>query len=293
MENNIYLLRFTGGTGGDFLAYQISKDEKFYPLDVVIDQNNTWKVGNHLGSFRIDLKMLTFRHECILKKDVITAIDNKFTEKNIILCTHWPGPAFHFNLPRKVPVCLTHSGKISYLLYFLVWIKRYFAKVPVEFADNILPLLPTFDNIKDLLESIKTKNFVYSFERHALKLGLKSSYDLIDYHFIQYIKWGNGIDGYLKLDVGQLYQSPKLLVDEFSNAFGMNSKLDAATIEEYFFNNVKLFESTFNKDFNSYSTNQEFLNDLREFVVQRAPDAYGPSAGSRTQIGQLSVAHGI
>ncbi len=274
MNKKIYLLRFNGGSGGDFLSYQISRDENFYTVPLVNVDNNTWTIDNILSEFGVNFKNILFKEQCNLDKSVVDTIDNKFREKNLVVTTHWVGPSSYINLPRMVPINLNFTGKINYLFYFLLWIKRYINPCPPELLDEAVQFASKNRNIPSQVENIISRSTVYSFERQSLMAGLANSYDIIDDFFIRYKSYNLDKTDYMNLDIGELYQRPKLNVFKFAVSFNMKKKLDSSLIEEYFFKNTQIFENTFNKKFDTYNTDQEFLNDLKSFVMQVAPGAY-------------------
>jgi hypothetical protein len=275
MNKNIYLLRFNGGAGGDFLSYQISQDQNFYPITLVDCTNNTWTINNPLQKFGIDFKNIYFEHQCNIDQNIVELIDQEYSKKHAIVPAHWTGPSSVINLPRMIPINLQFTGKLNYLFYFLLWIKRYFDNCPKELLNEAVKFASTNRNIPDQIDHVLSRSKVYMFERQSLMIGLTNSYDIVENFFIRYKNYSftNKTD-YLNLDVGKLYQNPKNNIFKFSVAFNMHKQLDLFLIEKYFFENTQLFEKTFNKDFNAYNSDQEFLNDLKILVKAAAPDAY-------------------
>jgi hypothetical protein len=275
MNKKIYLLRFNGGAGGDFLSYHISQDQNFYPITLVDSTNNTWTIDNPLKQFGINFKNIFFEHQCKMDQNSVELIDQGYSKKHLIIPTHWTGPSAVINLPRMVPINLQFTGRLNYLFYFLLWIKRYFDNCPKELLDEAVEFASVNRNIPDQINNVISRSKVYMFERQSLMIGLTNSYDVVENFFIRYKHYSftNKTD-YLNLDVGQLYQNPKNNVFKFSVAFNMHKQLDSFLIEKYFFENTQLFEKTFNKDFNAYNSDQEFLNDLKILVKAAAPDAY-------------------
>lgn len=274
MNKNIYLLRFNGGAGGDFLTYQISQDSNFYPVTLTSTDNNTWTIDNVLTEFNLDLKNIALKEQCNINKSTLDLIDTKFSEKNLIINTHWIGPASLLKLPRMIPVKLNFTGKISYLFYFLLWIKRYIKPCSKTLLEEAIQFSSNKYNLQKQIDHINSRPFAYSFERTSLMFGIENSYDFIEKFFIQYQNFNLNKFDYVNFDIEELYRYPKLNVFKYKTLFHMEKKLDHNIIEEYFFKNNQIFENTFNRTFESYKNDQEFLNDLRSFVIENAPGAY-------------------
>jgi len=275
MNKQIYLLRFNGGAGGDFLTYQISQDSNFYPVTLSsTDDNNTWNIDNVLTEFNLDLKNIVLEEQCNINKSTLDLIDTKFSEKNLIINTHWTGPASLLKLPRMIPIKLNFTGKISYLFYSLLWIKRYINPCSKTSLEEAIQFSSNRYNLQKQLNYINSRPAAYSFERQALMYGIENSYDLIDSFFIRYQNFNLNKFDYANFDIEELYRYPKLNVTKYKSFFQMEKNLDYNLIEEYFSKNNQIFENTFNRTFESYKSDQEFLNDLRSFVIQNTPGAY-------------------
>jgi hypothetical protein len=274
MNKKIYFLRFNGGSGGDFLTHQISQDSNFYPVTLVDTDNNTWTIDNVLSEFNLDLKNVVLQEQFNISKNILDSIDTKFSEKNLIINTHWTGPASLLKLPRMIPIKLNFTGKISYLFYSLLWIKRYINPCSKTLLEEAIRISSNRYDLQRQLEYISSRPVAYSFERQALMLGLDKSYDVIDSFFIRYQNFNLNKFDYANFDIEELYRYPKLNVAKYKSFFQMEGQLDHNLIEEYFSKNNQVFENTFNRTFESYKSDQEFLNDLRSFVIQNTPGAY-------------------
>lgn len=272
---NIYFLRFNGGAGGDFLTYQISQDSNFYPVTLAgTDNNNTWNIDNVLSEFNLDLKNIIFEEQFNINKSILDSINTKFSEKNLIINTHWTGHASLLKLSRMIPIKLNFTGKISYLFYALLWIKRYINPCSKDTLEDAIQFSSNNYNLQKQIDHINSRPFAYSFERQALMCGIENSYDLIDSFFIRYQNFNLNKFDYANFDIEELYRYPKLNVAKYKSFFQMKEQLDHNLIEEYFSKNNQVFENTFNRTFESYKSDQEFLNDLKSFVIQNTAGAY-------------------
>jgi hypothetical protein len=274
MNKKIYFLRFNGGSGGDFLTYQISQDSNFYSVPLVDADKNTWTIKNVLSEFNLDLKNIILQEQCNINKSTLDLINTKFSEKNLIINTHWTGPASLLKLPRMIPVKLNFTGKISYLFYALLWIKRYINPCSKGLLEEAIKISSNSYDLQRQIDYIKSRPFAYSFERQALLVGLNRSYDVIGSFFIRYQNFNLNKFDYANFDIEELYRYPKLNAATYKSFFQMEGQLNYNLIEEYFSKNNQIFKNTFNRTFESYKSDQEFLNDLRSFVIQNAPGAY-------------------
>jgi len=265
-----YLLRYAGGAGGDFLSYLISSDENFYPLKLkYVNDRNKWETESILTTVNADLKKVTTLENCKLQPEAINFLDTQLNNKNVILTTHWRGPSTDFNLPRMVPVNLNFSGNMSYLFYFLWWYKALMVETAKEYA---VATVNTYGQYA--ADTIHARNNFYKFERVGLICGLHNSYDTVNYYFENYKNAPSNKQSYVNFDIDKLYQYPKNHVSSFAKVFNLSGTLDCEVIENYFFTNVKLFNSLLETNYESYSSEKHFLDDLTNLVKKLCPGAY-------------------
>ena len=274
MNNKVYLVRFNGGAGGDFLSYQISKDTNFYSLKLISSENNTWDVENSLQNLdpsEMDLTVISNRLTSLFE---LIESNSEFQDRNVLIRTHYTGSFSKLNIPNLSIVNLTMFGKIVYLSYFLLFIKRYLKKIPNSDLQENINFVHSGFNIDNQKEKIIQKGFCYSFERHALMRGLLNSYDFIESFFIKYKTFCLPKTNAVNFNVGKLYQDPQTNVIDFSKVFNMKNSLDPYLVQNYFEENMFIFYNQFSKYFDAYNSDKEFIDDLTNFVKSQAPDSY-------------------
>ena len=257
--SKIVLLSYNGGSCGEFLSLQISKDENYYPLAVEhITEENRWILVSPLQKYNINLKTpwLTGNSGSV-SDDVSNRIEQEFSEKHLLIPTHKYELHDTTNLKRLHKIRL-HSREWNLFFFTLLWIKNYTKPIPLN--DNtktdLLTSLSVSKN-KDLanimLDRITKRGLYYGFERPAMRHGLIKLNDIINKEFLDQLKVNcTNVPGWKSLTVDYLLLNPKDHVEEWRDAFDMKACMDVDAIAEYHATNVKLFEDNLNMSYRDY-----------------------------------------
>jgi hypothetical protein len=87
---NIFLISYTGGMFGEFLATQIANDPNYYP-PAKADANTAVNRFNYIDVLSEKFKFLS-DHYSLLNTEQIALITDLIKDKNICSLTHWPHP---------------------------------------------------------------------------------------------------------------------------------------------------------------------------------------------------------
>jgi hypothetical protein len=270
--SKIVLLSYNGGSCGEFLTLQISKDENYYPLTVEhITDENRWILVSPLEKYKINLKTPWLRGNTgSVSNEISDRIDQEMSEKHLLIPTHIYESENRTNLRRLHRIRL-QSRDWNLFFFTLLWIKNYTKPIPLInniIDDDLLFSLKVSKN-KELanvmLARIKARGLYYGFERPATRHGMINLNDIIGKEFLDQLKVNcMTVPGWTPLTVDYLLLNPKDHVEEWRSAFDMKQCMDINAIEEYHATNVKLFEDNLNMTYREYQKNWKIL--LAEWV---------------------------
>jgi len=259
------MVSYYGGMFGEFICSQISNDKNFYDAEVEITDNNRYVLKNPFKTYTLNLKAFDTGLNTKLPPQLVDRIDNDFSEYNLCYPTHtYKEDMEYLNLPRlKIVRLRTKHNDILFLAYIVGWIKSLttIGKVNPRFTNEVEHKLNSIT--RPYYDKILERGYFYWFEKLALKHGIVSIDDFIEFwwrSFRQYnnLKW----DQWTYIDIGSLIKDYDNVKEEWNELFNLDSDLDKAAIEEYHANNLQLIEDTFNKSFDELGTSwQELLLD--------------------------------
>ena len=269
--SKIVLLSYNGGSCGEFLSLQISKDENYYPLTVEhITEENRWILVSPLEKYKVNLKTPWLKGNAGAVSDEISdSIELEFSEKNLLIPTHKYELENTTNLKRLHRVRL-QSREWNLFFFTLLWIKNYTKPIPLDkntIQDLFFALTVSKNNSNSniMFNRIQSRGMYYGFERPAMRHGLVELNDIINKEFLDQLKVNcMTIPGWTPLTVDYLLLNPKDHVEEWRSAFDMKQCMDIGAIEEYHATNVKLFEDNLNMPYREYQKNWKIL--LAEWV---------------------------
>lgn len=266
---NIFLLGFTGGSCGDFLCSQISKDESFYSLQSEMTSNvNRCELENPFASFGLDIKNPYWPDSVTISDADYKNIDIAFADKNLILPTHYFFDLKNINLPRIAGIKLC-SKQLTPLFYILLWIKRWRYANTVEGQD-----IAKWSSNSEIINEIISRGYFYAFEKTALRLNVSNSIDLSTTYFFNYNNLSKKVaDGWVPYNIDNLFLDTKNSVIEFSRLFNMSQPINAEDIIHYHQNNIRLVENYFNKSYDNLIAGN-WLLELKERIKTDCPNAY-------------------
>lgn len=302
--SNIIMVSYNGGSCGEFLCTQISKDPNFYPAELEkVTELNRWIYSNpfkkfnvdfesyvskrvtpdqyaNLGQQRpIDLKCPWIESHTYISDVTADAIDKFYNDKNLLVPTHYWGNLANINLKRVRGVRFTFNNNLDVLFYTLLWIKTWTETYPsnVEFYMHELrtcALVSGNPKMNEVVNTIIERGYMHSFERAAIRYNIQSSYDIIDKFFVDYHKMNSlRVPGWDIVNVEDLMLDTTGTVEHWKQVFGTDSTLDIETIEKYHQKNLSVIEETFNQTYDNFKKSNWKLT-LKEWVKKAAPHAY-------------------
>jgi hypothetical protein len=292
---NIYFLSFAGGAGGDFLCSLISKDVNFYPLVSKTETvTNSCYLEDTFKKWHLDLKNGNIP-KLLDSEYLVKRIDSFYTEKNLMVPTHYVGSFDQIKLPRFKAVKLFSTDLVP-MYYLLLWIKRwcsvmyfenkqdFFKRIEVEQNERIKKNRIANGEIKKnkIMNSVfANKNHAYGFELPAARLLYRNSIDFVDRYFItfKYHATLSNINGAKSYNIDRLYLDPANNSTEFSQLFDMTQSINPDIIAEYHSQNLKLIEKTFNEPYDLFISSN-WLAKLKEWVQLKCPNSYGITSDS-------------
>jgi len=290
--NNIYLLAFNGGSGGDFLCSQISKDSDFYPLEYKINPiTNTYDLENPFAKWNLNTKNQFMQDLLVTTDNTLENIDLHYNEKNLVAPIHFFS---YFNqahldtiyrLPR-LKIIRVYSNQLTPLFYLLLWIKRW---VLIQECENkeifIREQISTYTSKFDIaarnkiLDSIfANRNYYYSFEILAMSNLFNNSTDFVKNFFLKKYNYyntfvQNNTGKWIPYNIDNLYLDPVNNSEEFCQLLNMEKPIDPEIISNYYFRNLQVIEETFGEPYEVFILG-DWLSKLTEWVQIQCPNAY-------------------
>jgi hypothetical protein len=277
---NTPILSYLPGMSGDFLAWHIHKDEKFYPLsDINITSKNQFLFPNMLESINEDAKTFPSEKPWPVSAGNVEILRNLYNNKNICFPTHWHNRLSYCLLPgflTKGIRLYCQDRRILKLCYFMWWIKS-----------HVMSYEPWDDRVVEIHQLMQLQDHRYSelsklqFSFHnwkflALKhnLLLDGKLDLYTYirsHFDKvYSKYNEPSRNlaYLNLTVDNVIYTGTELGDLCDY---LDIKINTQEIAAYAEQNLNLVESELGLRFASveYDDDVVFFNLLTAFLRER------------------------
>jgi hypothetical protein len=285
MANN-YILSYLGGCCGEWLSYQISKDENYYPLELEVQTTaNKFVVKNPLSEFKLDIKSPYDATSLNISDEQRQSQDQKYNLKHTITPTHYMDRLDGINLARLRGVRLNFTHVTAPFFYTMLWIKTWAEphKLTTAQRQDILrcangdsgdTALLKIDNVLDRAEYVNSKDTFYAFEKSALRFGVRKSEDFVDRFYGFYFRYclAKPYD-FDNLSVENLMFKTDTQLDAWQNVFDTVKPLDKTVIEEYHANNIATIENTFNMTYTNYR-NSKWVFMLKDWVIENCPLRY-------------------
>jgi len=288
--NNIYLVTFPGGGGGDFLCSQISKDINFYPLESSMNTaTNTCELENPFLKWNIDLKSHHKFKVLEISDVMLKEIELYYNEKDLVAPTHFFGNLSEIKLPRLKGVHL-YTKQFFPIFYLLYWIKR--LSGPKHFIDKETFLrkvtgassLPNDAYAKFFRDKIAdnilaNRNFVYDFELIAATRLLGNAIDCIErfyryYCFIFSFPNPHTVSkDWIPYNIDNLYLDPVNNSKEFCQLFNMEKPINPEIIASYYSKNLQVIEETFGEPYEVFILG-DWLSKLKKWIELKCPNSY-------------------
>jgi hypothetical protein len=289
--NNIYLLAFNGGSGGDFLCSQISKDSNFYPLEYKINPiTNTYDLENPFAKWNLNTKNQFMQDLLVTTDNTLENIDLHYNEKNLIAPIHFFGDHNQayldalYRLPR-LKVIRLYSNKLPPLFYLLLWIKRWvfaqeFENKEIFIREHISIYTSKFhiSTRNKILDSIfANRNYYYAFEISAMENLFNNSINFVKNFFKRYNYYNtivqNNTVGWIPYNIDNLYLDPINNSEEFCQLFNMEKSINPEIISNYYLKNLQVIEEIFGEPYEVFILG-DWLSKLTEWVQIQCPNAY-------------------
>jgi hypothetical protein len=283
---NIYIFSYLGGGCGEWLSYEIGKDPNYYDvrLENVTDENK-FVIVDPLREWNFSIKNPYDSGEVIVPDAVKTGIAEKYSEKNLIIPTHYLKSLNDINLPNLKGVRSRYTYKSCPLYYSLLWIKTWIERKPLTDYERARvmkcahgnsgdPVLLKESPVLDKAMEILDRGYFYSFELSALRMGIRSASDYIQRFYGFYFRYNLApLPDYKYVNLEDLMFRPETAVKDWQEAFGMAEPMSIANIEEYHCKNIKVIEDTFNMNYDAWRESKWILL-LKEWVESKCPDMY-------------------
>jgi hypothetical protein len=267
------LLSYLPGTGGDFLAFMIHQDPKFYtiPDDSIIEgvkitKYNKWNFPNLLEPIHIEAKIYPNNRSWKVDENSINALKNIYKNKQIILPSHWYNiinSNSTNNLFNRGIRLFVKEKSILKVCYALWWIKSHVIANYIwphrqeEIDEMILDNCKHRDILLEILNSYHNWKFL-SIKYDLLDEGKLDLYTYVRRYFYEvYVKSNHTRYrlNYRLIDVDNLFYTDTSNIKILENYFDID--IDKSLIEIYNNNNFNIIENYLGIKINS----PEFEND--------------------------------
>jgi len=281
-----YILSYLGGCCGEWLCYQIAKDENYYPIGLQVRTDaNKWVIENPLDEFGIDIKSPYDSLSLKISQEQREQQDRRFNKKHVIIPTHYMHRLDGINLARLKGVRLNFTYVNAPFFYTLLWLKTWAEEHELtDFerqdilrcanGDSGDTILLKIDQVIDKADQVLKRNKFYAFEKSALRFGVRKSEDFVDRFYGFYFRYClHKPNDFANLSVEKLMFEPSRHVKEWQHVFDMKQPLDPLTIEGYHNSNIDTIEKTFNMSYEKYR-NSKWIFILKDWVMQNCPNRY-------------------
>jgi hypothetical protein len=283
---HIYILSYLGGGCGEWLSYEIGKDPNYY--DVRIEnatEENKFVIVDPLREWNFSIKNPYNAQEVNVPEEVKLGVKGRYSEKNLIIPTHYLGSLSDINLFNLKGIRIRYSYKSCPLFYSLLWIKTWVEPKPLNDFERARvmscahgnsgdPALMKESQVIDKAMEILSRGYYYSFELSALRMGIRSAADYIQRFYGFYFRYNQmPLKDYRYINLEELMFNPKDSVSDWQEAFGMAEPMSIANIEEYHYKNIKVIEDTFNMKYDAWRESK-WIFLLREWVESKCPEMY-------------------
>jgi len=283
---HIYILSYLGGGCGEWLSYEIGKDPNYY--DVRIEnatEENKFVIVDPLREWNFSIKNPYNAQEVNVPEEVKLGVQNKYSEKNLVIPTHYLGNLNDINLSNLKGIRPRYTYRSAPLFYTLLWIKTWVEPKPLDDKERARvmtcahgnsgdPALMKESQVLDKAMEILSRGYYYSFELSALRMGIRSASDYIQRFYGFYFRYNQmPVNDYRIVSLENLMFNPKDSVQDWQVAFGMAEPMSIANIEEYHDKNIKVIEDTFNMKYDAWRESK-WIFLLREWVESKCPEMY-------------------
>jgi hypothetical protein len=283
---NIYILSYLGGGCGEWLSYEIGKDPNYYDIRIAnVTDENKFVIVDPLQEWNFSIKNPYNAQEVDVPEEIKLGVQEKYSEKNLIVPTHYLGKLTDINLSNLKGTRIRYTYNACPLFYSLLWIKTWvepkqlndFERARVIQCANSSPNDPTIkreSNVMDKAMEILSRGYFYSFELSALRASVRNSLDYVQKFYGFYFRYNQmPLIDYRYMDLEQLMFSPKDAVNDWQEAFGMAEPMNIDNIEEYHNKNIKVIEDTFNMSYDAWRKSKWILL-LKDWVKFKCPNMY-------------------
>lgn len=277
---NTPIISYLPGMSGDFLAWQIHKDSKFFPIDHIdITTTNRFIFPNMLEVLGGDAKMHPTEKMWPVKPENIEILRNSYNNKNICFPTHWHNKLDYCLTPEFLTMGIRlycQSRSILKLCYFMWWIKSHVdANDPWD--NRILEIEKMIrSGGSNSVEANKLPNSFHNWKFLALKNNLLRNGELCfttyvkDYFEKVYSRYNTKsvYSGYTNFAVDNvIYTGTELQ----SLADHVNVEINKDSVAEYAERNLNLIESELGLRFDSadYNNDEVFFDKLTFYLKDK------------------------
>lgn len=281
---NTPIISYLPGMSGDFLAWHIHLDEKFFPIkNIDVTDKNQFLFPNMLEALGEEAKNFPAERKWPIDAANLEILRNLYDNKNICFPTHWLNRLTHCLLPNflTTAVRLYCRDKDTLKLCFFLWCVKSHAVANDPWDGRVVELeqlIQLGDHRQE--ELIKLRHSFHNWKFLALKYDilLDGKLDLLtylrEYYNRFYTVWNTRLApaGYLKLTVEDvIYTGTEL--EKLENY--LDVKINRQDIAAYADKNINLVESELGIKFASkeYQDDAIFFNlleaNLRKRIQER------------------------
>jgi hypothetical protein len=267
------LLSYLPGMNGDFLAFMIHQDPKFYTITdnlisegIKISKYNKWNFPNLLEPIGLEAKIYPNNRSWIVDNNSLKVLEKIYGDKQIILPSHWYNMISVNSTNNLFGQGIRLFVKERYILkicYALWWIKSHVIANDIwphrqeEINEMILDNHKRRDLLLEILNSYHNWKFL-SIKYDLLDEGKLDLYTYVRRYFYEVYVKSNQTRyrlNYRLLDIDNLFYTDTSNIKILENYFDID--IDKSLIEIYNRNNFNIIENYLGIKINS----PEFEND--------------------------------
>jgi len=270
--------------GGDFLAFQIHKDSKYFQISndelvngLKVTNQNMWRFPNLLKPIGLEAKIYPSKNAWQVDSAALEKLLATYNNMNIVLPAHWYNDISVektnglFSSAVRLIAKEKHVLKIAYALW---WIKSHVVANEIwphrqeELEEYFKSNEPNRELMKDILSSYHNWKYM-SIKYNLLNNGNLDLNYYIRNHFAKLYSEGNKIlytRNYQFIDIDNLYYNSMDNIELIERRFDV--KIDRSQVKEYASSNLDLIQEClgFNVDDRRFENDETYFDAIINYA---------------------------
>lgn len=271
---------------GDFLAFQIHQDPKYFPITdefiyagIKTTEQNMWRFPNLLAPTGLEAKVYPNHKDWAVNEESLKVLNDVYGDKNIILPAHWYRsitPTTTNGLFDRAIRLYASNRKTLKITYALWWIKSHVVANEIwpHRQEEIEELERSDHPYKHLLPQVLDKYHNWKFMSLRYNLLNNGQFDLryyVENHFNKVYSQGNSVSfkhRYSLYDIDRIFYKDQAHLDLLEQE--LDVKIDRQLVKDYTLENCQLIENSLGVSIDSEKFDDD--NTYFDAIINYAKD---------------------